>query len=92
MLEEAWLPDDFEAKVDGQATPYMRINAVFNGVAVGPGEHRVVFSYWPKHLTLSLWSGAVGLFVFLFGFLGLRSLEARGRVATRTLRAAAPEA
>jgi hypothetical protein len=66
VLHETWLPDDFRASVDGRPVPYFRVNRAFKGVLIdSPGSHVVSFSYWPHHLTLTLWIAALGLAMFV---------------------------
>ncbi|MFM8792792.1 MAG: YfhO family protein, partial [Solirubrobacterales bacterium] len=38
----------WEASVDGAATPVLRTDVAFRGVAVPPGEHRVSFAFVPR--------------------------------------------
>ncbi len=37
--------DGWTATVDGHKAPVLRADAIFRGVVVGPGRHRVEFSY-----------------------------------------------
>lgn len=52
------LTDDFypgwSATVDGRSVPVQRVDYVLRGVALGPGEHTVVFSYAPASWTIGL--------------------------------------
>jgi len=68
VLNEAFVPDNFRAYVDGRRVPWFRVNHVFKGVALaGPGPHRVEFAYWPAPLTASLVVAAGGLLFILTG-------------------------
>jgi hypothetical protein len=61
VLTETWLKGDFEATVNGRPVPYFRVNHAFKGIFVNaPGNYRIKFSYWPRHLTLALWMSALG--------------------------------
>ena len=41
-------------KVDGEKRPIQRVAGLLRGVELGPGEHQVVFSYFPIELQLGL--------------------------------------
>jgi hypothetical protein len=73
-LHEAFLRKDFQVTVNGQPTPYFRVNHAFKGIYVpAAGTYRVTFAYWPSDFSLSL--GLAGL--------GLAGLLAGGIVAWR---------
>ena len=62
VLQEAWVRKDFKVTVNGQPANYFRVNHAFRGIAVNrAGAYRVVFSYWPEDMTLSLALSAAGL-------------------------------
>jgi hypothetical protein len=63
VVSDAWDPG-WKAKVDGRDAEVERVNYVMRGVRVGPGEHRVEFSYRP-------WSFTVGWIVSLTALLTL---------------------
>jgi hypothetical protein len=66
VLGETWLPEDFRVTLDGRPAPYFRVNHAFKAVAVpGAGTHRIVFTYWPRHLTLTLLLAAAGLVLWI---------------------------
>ena len=67
VLTEPYLKDDFQLTVNGKPAAYFRVNSAFRGVFVpAAGEYRFLFSYWPRHLTISLWISALGLAVLGF--------------------------
>lgn len=62
VLTEAYYANDFRALLDGKPVPYYRVNHAFKGIYVdSPGTHRLSFSYWPEHFTLTLWLAAIGI-------------------------------
>jgi len=64
VLNEAWLPKDFRATLDGKPADVIRINHAFKGVAVSTaGDHLVEFRYWPRRFTLSLALCSSGLVI-----------------------------
>jgi hypothetical protein len=66
VLTEAYT-DDFQVTVNGKPATCLRVNHAFKGVALDrAGTHRIVFRYWPRRFTLSLWMMAAG-----WGLLGL---------------------
>ncbi|MEO1088174.1 MAG: hypothetical protein AAFY88_28410, partial [Acidobacteriota bacterium] len=40
--------------IDGETTPLLRANMLFQAVPVGPGEHRVVFEFAPSQSLFAL--------------------------------------
>jgi hypothetical protein len=73
-LQEAYVPGDFRAEVNGKPTAVLRVNHAFKGVLIPEaGRYRVVFSYWPEFFSLALWFGAVGAAGLLAGgFVAIR--------------------
>jgi uncharacterized membrane protein YfhO len=62
VLNEAYERGNFEATVNGESVPYLRINNMFKGVYVdAPGTYQVTFTYWPRDFTLALFLAAGGL-------------------------------
>lgn len=53
VLTDDWYPG-WSASVDGHSVPIERVDYVLRGVALGPGEHTVVFSYAPASWTIGL--------------------------------------
>jgi len=61
VLTEPYMSDDFQLTMNGKPAPYFRVNSAFRGVFVPrAGEYRFSFSYWPTHLTVSLWISGLG--------------------------------
>jgi hypothetical protein len=46
VLGDTWFPG-WKAKVDGRSVPIERVDYIYRGVRLGPGAHRVEFSYEP---------------------------------------------
>jgi hypothetical protein len=63
VVSDAWDPG-WKAKVDGKDADVERVNYVMRGVRVGPGAHRVEFTYRP-------WSFTAGWIVSLVALLSL---------------------
>ena len=57
VLSDVWFPG-WRATVDGRDAPIERVDYLLRGVAVGPGEHRIVLEYRP-------WSWRAGWIVSL---------------------------
>jgi hypothetical protein len=82
VLAEAYYEQDFRVTVDGQPTPYFRVNHAFKGVVIPTaGRHEVTFAYWPLYMTLSLWLAAAGaaLALIAIGFVFFRPLPGPAR-------------
>ena len=60
VVADSWAPG-WRAEVDGQDAAVLRVAGSFRGLALGPGEHAVVFRYRPAGWTLGLWLGLLGL-------------------------------
>lgn len=55
VLQEAWLADAFDVRVNGKPTNYFRVNHAFKGIEVPEaGTYHVSFSYWPPFFTICL--------------------------------------
>jgi len=66
VLTEAYVPDDFQVRLNGKPANYFRVNSAFKGLFVpDAGDYLVSFAYWPRYLTLSLWIAALGSAIFL---------------------------
>ena len=78
ILHETWLRDDFRATLNGNPAPFFRVNHAFKGIAVDTaGSYHVSFSYWPRHMTVSLFMCGIGIVSFTSLFLCLRRKENR---------------
>jgi hypothetical protein len=53
----------WRAEVAGRVVPHLRANYLFRAVALGPGQHRVVFQYQPRWRPLAWTLSALGLVV-----------------------------
>ena len=67
----------WRATVDGRPSPVLRANALFRGVPVPAGHHRIEMAFRPPS---ALWGGALSL-LSLMGALALWAREARKRPA-----------
>jgi hypothetical protein len=84
VLSEAFLPDDFQATLNGSRVPYFRVNQAFKGVTIPSGGDWIVkFEYRPAHWELSL--GLAGLGVMLLSGLGVAAMAPRGAVETKLM-------
>ena len=55
VLTETFLPDDFQATLNGTRVPYFRVNHAFKGVVIpSAGVWHVKVEYRPKYWRLSL--------------------------------------
>ena len=62
VLNEPYVADDFQLKVNGEPASYFRINSAFRGVFLPKaGDYHFSFAYWPRYLTISLWIAAFGI-------------------------------
>lgn len=75
---DAWR-HGWRAELDGRPAPVHRVNAVFRGVEISPGEHEIVMRYRPP-LVLS------ALAVSAFGALAAAGFVALGVIAGRASR------
>jgi hypothetical protein len=67
VVSDAWDPG-WKAKVDGHDATVERVDYVMRGVRVGPGRHRVEFSYRPWSFTVG-WIVSLAALVALLGAL-----------------------
>jgi hypothetical protein len=66
VLTEAYVPEDFQVRLDGKPANYFRVNSAFKGLFVPKtGNYLVSYAYWPRYLTLSLWVAGAGIALFL---------------------------
>jgi hypothetical protein len=62
VLEEAWIPNDLEAFIDGKPADVLRVNHAFRGVYLDqPGHHTILFRYRPAVMDLALGIAWIGL-------------------------------
>ncbi len=54
VLGDAWYPG-WTARVDGHRQPIFKVNYLFRGIFVEPGEHQVAFDYEPWQLRHITW-------------------------------------
>jgi hypothetical protein len=75
VLHEAWLADDFDVTLNGEPTPYLRVNHAFKGVVVpAAGHYHVAFRYWPHRFAASLWVALAGTVGLLMTMLAARNV------------------
>ena len=66
VLTEAYVPDDFQVRLNGKPADYFRVNSAFKGLFVPKaGEYTVSYAYWPRYFTLSLLVAGAGVTVLL---------------------------
>ncbi len=71
VLTDSFYPG-WRVTVDGTPRPILPVNILFRGVALGPGAHRVVFSYQPISWLVGVVVSAVGLATTLASLLLIR--------------------
>jgi hypothetical protein len=77
VLTEAYVPEDFQVRVNGKPAKYFRVNSAFKGLFVPEaGDYDVSFAYWPRYLTLSLWIAGAGLAILLGWLVSLLKTDA----------------
>jgi uncharacterized membrane protein len=66
VLTEAFVPGDFQVRLNGKPADYFRVNSAFKGLFVPrAGDYTVSYAYWPRYFTLSLLIAAVGVTTLL---------------------------
>lgn len=66
VLTEAFVPGDFQVRLNGKAASYFRVNSAFKGLFVDKaGDYIVSYAYWPRYFTFSLIVAAAGVTVLL---------------------------
>lgn len=71
VLNDTWYPG-WAATVDGKQHPIYRVNGVFRGVAIAPGNRCLVFEYRPGSFHLGIVLSGIGLLAWgtlLIGFM-----------------------
>lgn len=62
VLTETFEAGNYRVTVNGESSPYVRVNHAFCGVPIPEAGRFVVrFEYWPRRLTPALWLSAAGL-------------------------------
>jgi len=88
VLSDTYYPG-WTARVDGEAQPIVPVNVGFRGVALEPGQHEVVFEFWPPGFTIG---AAVSLLtLFWMGQLTWKRRREKSQQAQRTVMAHSPE-
>ncbi len=64
VLSDAYAPG-WQAQVDGAMMPLARANGVFRAVAVGPGLHKVQFTYRPQSFTIGVFISVSALAILV---------------------------
>jgi len=63
----------WQAKVDGRVHPLEKINVGFMGLLLDKGEHSVLLEYNPPLLKLGMWLSMIGIALYIFLILKLKS-------------------
>jgi hypothetical protein len=64
VLSDAYYPN-WQAKIDGAASPVMRANYDFRAVFLPKGEHTVVFEYHPRYLVIGIVSSVLAVLIVI---------------------------
>src|SRR5262249_38282507 len=64
VVSDSWAPG-WSATVDGHPVTVHRVDYVYRGVPIGPGRHRIVFSYHPVTWTIGWITSVVALVLLL---------------------------
>ena len=68
VIGDSW-DAGWRAEVDGREAEVLVTNHALRGVFVERGAKRLVYSYWPRSLTLGLWiAAAAGVFMSAWSF------------------------
>jgi hypothetical protein len=82
VLTEAFVPGDFQLRLNGKPADYFRVNSAFKGLFVDKaGDYTISYSYWPRYFTFSLIAAAAGLAALL----GWLAIMAKGGPPPRKL-------
>jgi len=88
VLADAWYPG-WQASVDGEPVPLLRVDVLFRAVGVEAGRYRVVFTYRPASLALGRWisilGGVVGALIWVGCSFGILSKEAGSAIMKQCL-------
>jgi hypothetical protein len=78
VLTEAWSRGDFQATLNGQAAPVLRLNHAFKGVYVpAAGDYRAIFRYVPRRFSLALGLVVAGFILLAAGLATAWKLDPR---------------
>ena len=75
IVSEASYPG-WKVYVDGEEKKCLRLDILFQGVAIGPGRHDIVFKFRPKHFSLFLFISLASL-ALLFSVWALLWIKGR---------------
>lgn len=56
--------DGWSAKIDGKKAEVLKVNHMFLGLAVEPGNHQIEFNYWTPGLTMGIILSSAGVILF----------------------------
>jgi hypothetical protein len=63
----------WQVTVNGQPAPLLRVNHIFRGVRLPPGEHEIVFKFNPQSLQIGMLLSGIGIaLVLVVAILGIR--------------------
>lgn len=88
FLSESWYPAGWKAYLDGNEIPIYRLNYMFRGVVVPPGEHRITMVFEPETFRTGKWLSLatnIGILGGLLFFAGQHVIRLRKHRATNTL-------
>jgi hypothetical protein len=80
VLADAWYPG-WKALADGREKPIHRVNHLFRGVVVEPGDREVVFQYEPRSFRIGSIASLLGLAALGTGTVLLRRRDRSGPAA-----------
>jgi uncharacterized membrane protein YfhO len=63
VVLDAWYPG-WQAEVDGQQRPLVKVAGLFRGVAVVEGERRLRLSYEPRSFSVGCWASLLAAVVW----------------------------
>lgn len=89
VLAETHYPG-WRAYVDGTETPIIATNLAFQGIELPPGQHTVIFSFFPRSLLVGLAVMLLGMFILIAYARALASRCKRGNHPNSGEQAPAP--
>lgn len=81
VFSEVYYKEGWTAYVDGQETPYARVNYALRGLSVPAGKHTIVFKFHPKSFFLGDKIGFYASLIVMLLLIGVVVLEVRKRKA-----------